>query len=70
MSGTFPEIPGDLRSVLEIVYEGEAAHIRCKYRGKDGKECGALFFSLEDAIRHLATHDSRYKRYLSLIKSE
>jgi len=25
---------------------------------------------LEDAIRHLATHDSRYKRYLSLIKSE
>lgn len=62
-----PEIPAELRPVLEIVYEGNSPHIRCKYRGKDGRECGALFFSLKDAIRHLMTHDNKYRRFLSLI---
>ncbi len=66
MSGEsrIPEIPAELRPVLEIVYEGDAPHIRCKYRDKDGKECGALFFSLSDAVRHLAMHDSKYRRFL------
>ncbi|WP_054857613.1 hypothetical protein [Vulcanisaeta sp. JCM 16159] len=59
-----PEIPAELRPVLEVVHEGNAPHIRCKYRGKDGKECGALFFSLSDAVRHLTTHDSKYRRFL------
>lgn len=65
-----PEIPAELKPVLEIVYEGNAPHIKCKYRGgKDGKECGALFFSLSDAIRHLITHDNKYRRFLSLINT-
>ena len=60
-----PEIPSELRPVLEITYDGNAPHIKCKYRGRDGKECGALFFSLSDAIRHLVTHDSKYRRFLT-----
>ncbi|ADY00400.1 MAG: hypothetical protein ACP5GZ_00225 [Vulcanisaeta sp.] len=64
-----PEIPAELRPLLEIVYEGNAPHIRCKYRGRDGKECGALFFNLGDAIRHLITHDGKYRRFLSYINT-
>jgi hypothetical protein len=64
MSNTPIEIPADLKNVLELVYIGDSLHIRCRYRGKDGRECGALFFNLKDAIRHLVMHDNRYKRYL------
>ncbi len=54
------ELPKELRPILEVVNDGIAAHIRCR-------ECGALFFSLKDAIRHIVTHDSRYRKFLSLI---
>ncbi len=59
------EIPPDLRQYLEIVEEGNVKHIRCKWRSSRGNECGCLFFSLEDAIRHLVTHDpERLRKYL------
>ncbi len=59
------EIPPELKQYLEIVEEGGARHIRCKWRSSRGSECGALFFSLEDAIRHLVTHDpERLRKYL------
>ena len=64
------EIPSELKSVLEIVEEGGVKHIKCKYRTRSGSECGALFFSLVDAIRHLITHDERFRRYLKLIEKE
>ena len=56
------EIPSELKSVLEIIEEGGIKHIRCKYRTRSGSECGALFLSLVDAIRHLITHDERFRR--------
>jgi len=56
------EIPTDLKPVLELAREGNSEHIRCKYREANGKECGVLFFTIEDAIHHLATHDERYRR--------
>ena len=64
-SNNLPEIPVELRPALEITYEGGAAHIKCKYVGRDGKECGALFSNLSDAIRHLITHDNKYRKFLS-----
>ncbi|MFB6471022.1 MAG: hypothetical protein TU36_007325 [Vulcanisaeta sp. AZ3] len=67
-SSSIPEIPGELRSVLETVSEGNTVHIKCRYRGRDGRECGVLFFSLKDAIRHLITHDDKYRRFLQLIE--
>ena len=64
------EIPSELKSVLEVVEEGGIKHIKCKYRTKSGSECGTLFLSLADAIRHLVTHDDRFRRYLKLIERE
>ncbi|GGI72612.1 hypothetical protein GCM10007112_06810 [Vulcanisaeta souniana JCM 11219] len=66
MSSNNPtEIPVELRPVLEMTYEGNTAHIKCKYVDRDGKECGALFFNLNDAVRHLITHDNKYRKFLS-----
>ncbi len=58
------EIPSELRSVLEVVEEGGVKHIRCKYRAHAGDVCNTYFINILDAIRHLVTHDERYKRYL------
>lgn len=69
MSSTGIEIPTELKPVLEIVNEGGAYHIKCKYRDRSGKECGTLFFSLSDAIRHLITHDTKYRAFLKLVQS-
>jgi len=65
------EIPPELKHLLELYEEGGVVHIRCKWRSpRTGKECGALFFSLEDAIRHVVTHDpERLKKYLKYLKS-
>lgn len=64
------EIPNELRSTLEVVDEGNCKHIKCRYRVKKGSECGALFVSLEDAIRHLIIHDERYKKYFNVYVQE
>jgi len=59
------EIPPELKQYLEIVEDGGTLHIKCKWRSTRGTECGALFFSLEDAVRHLVTHDpERLRKYL------
>ncbi len=65
------EIPPELRQYLEIVQEGGVQHIKCKWRTSKGTECGCMFFSLEDAIRHLVTHDpERLRKYLRYLKSK
>ncbi|WP_069808005.1 hypothetical protein [Vulcanisaeta thermophila] len=69
MSNVNIEIPTELRPVLEVVSEGDAYHIKCRYRDKSGRECGALFFNLSDAIRHLVTHDSKYRSFLRLVQT-
>lgn len=57
-------MPTDLKPVLEVVKEGNSEHIRCRYRERGDKECGVLFFTVEDALRHLATHDEKYRRLI------
>ena len=59
-----PQIPAELKAHLEVTVEGGSRHIKCRYRDRLGRECGALFFTLQDAVRHLATHDDRYRRFL------
>ena len=65
------EVPPELRQYIEIVEEGGFKHYKCKWRSsRTGKECGALFFSLKDAIRHLVTHDpEKLRKYLRYLKT-